>query len=197
MTVSSTIEQKWVHIHYEDELLKKMHLSIIGSGGSLPSFCESKERLLSQLAEMEATGARQWALKKIASQPVLSKQLEKSLYERSVSRATVEQIISDFKRLGYLNDEEWIASFVRVQKLKKVGPQMIVQKLKMKGAPEELIAPHMEDNSTKERIKELLATKYAKRDLSDYKERQKVVASLARKGYSFEDVFQVIEQQQM
>lgn len=194
MTVTSNLVQKWVHIHYKDELLKKMHLSIIGKGGNLPTFSESEEHLLGLLDQMEASGARQWALKKIAAQPVLSQQLEKSLRERGVSPSTIEQIISDFKRVGYLNDEEWIASFVRVQKMKRVGPQMIVQKLKMKGVPAELIAPYMEDDSTKERIKELLKSKYARRDLTDYKEKQKVVASLARKGYSFEDVFQVIEQ---
>jgi len=45
-----------------------------------------------------------------------------------------------------------------------------------------------------EAIEHLLKTRYCSKDLSDSKIRRKVIASLARKGYSFDQIQAVIRQ---
>ena len=66
----------------------------------------------------------------------------------------------------------------------------------MKGFSPEKIAQWLtqqsEGYSDLEAIQKLLNTKYAKRKLSDYKEKGKVISSLVRKGFALEDVLKAI-----
>lgn len=191
MTVSCELEYDWILVKLDGELFRKLHVSIVGKKPEIPFHAE-EESLTSLIAKLETAGARQYALRKVAAQAVLSMQLRDSLKERGISTQIIQPIIDEFQRNGYINDEDWIASFVRVQKAKKAGPQMIFQKLRMKGVPEELIEPFMEEDSPQERLKTLIQTKYANRDLSQYKEKQKVVAALVRKGYALDDILNVL-----
>jgi regulatory protein len=91
--------------------------------------------------------------------------------------------------LGFLNDDEWTASFVRGQSNRKVGPRAIAQKLASKGVRGEKLEQALENSwnpsEQKALITSLLKSRYAKKNLSDFKERQKVIASLMRKGFDF------------
>lgn len=190
MLITLELDQKWLCISCDGELVRKLHLSITGSKPQLPRQTASLEELQQTINQLERKGARQFALKKVAAQAVLSHQLDEALKQRGVSSLVVREILIDFESHGYLNDAEWIASFIRIQKQKRMGAQVIAQKLRMKGVAEEQYKHLLEDDNPQERIQELLASKYAKRNLKDFKERQKVIASLARKGYAFEDILE-------
>jgi regulatory protein len=191
MTVTCEVEYKWVIIKLDGELFRKLHVSIIGDEPALPQEAD-EESLASHITRLEIYGARQYALRKVAAQAMLSMQLRDALEERGVVSEIIEPILTEFVNSGYLNDEDWIASYIRVQKAKKAGPQAIFQKLRMKGVPEKLISPHLTQDNPQDRIRELLASKYSGRNLGDFKERQKVIAALARKGYSFDDILNVL-----
>lgn len=191
MSVTCEIEYKWVLIKLDGELFRKLHVSIIGSAPELPAEAD-EETLAAHITRLETHGSRQYALRKVAAQAMLSMQLRDALKERGVKPQIIAPIIDEFQQSGYLNDDDWIASYVRVQKLKKAGPQAIFQKLRMKGVPEELVKSHLQEDNPQDRIKQLIATKYSGRNLDDYKERQKVIAALARKGYSFDDILNVL-----
>lgn len=141
--------------------------------------------------------AMTYALKRLSvkSQPAI--ELRKKLKDRQVQDDIIDRIIEECQRLGYLNDEEWIQSFIRRQMARNLGPQAIEIKLRAKGICKEEYRNFLSalDNSElqEQRIHHLLETRYRSRDLTDIKSREKVIASLMRKGFSFHEIQNVIK----
>lgn len=129
-------------------------------------------------------------------QAVLSHQLAAALRRRLFSEETIERIVQELTALGVLNDEEWTASFVRFQSRRKMGPRAIAQKLASKGVRGESLDKAVEEarlgGDQKETILQLLETRYCKRNLSDPKERKKVIASLVRRGFDLPLIFSTL-----
>ncbi len=50
-----------------------------------------------------------------------------------------------------------------------------------------------EEDNSKSSIEKLLDSRYRSRDLSDRKERDKVIAGLMRKGHDLKDIFEVLK----
>lgn len=146
--------------------------------------------------EVEYRAARSYALRRISKQALPTKSLVRSLERRGISPETIQRVIVDFETHGFLNDLEWSKSFVRTQRAKKVGPRAIAQKLAAKGFGREEIAKVVQEDDTAESqsvaIAALLATRYRARDLSDYKERGKVIASLMRRGFDFDEIMRIV-----
>lgn len=120
------------------------------------------------------------------SRELLEKMLKKG-YARDESESAIKRCIE----LGYINDIEDGRRFIAARLRRGYGFRRVYQALKVKAkfTREEMdqFEPPKEIDPL-ERIKELLTKKYVSRDLSDYKERQKVSASLARRGFDFQDI---------
>lgn len=153
----------------------------------------------SQLEElfsaMEKRQARQFVLKRLAIKSYATAELRQKLEERLVSAEVIEAVIDEFEQLGYLNDREWIAAFLR-QKSRE-GPRLLAAKLRAKGLPEEMIfealASHKNPAEEQNQLLSLLKTRYRTKNLTDFKEKQKVIASLARKGFDISSIKQAID----
>lgn len=135
------------------------------------------------------------AYKKLAMRSYYSKEMEDLLIEKGADEATTEQVIKELTKLGYLNDEEWIQGAIRVFCARKYGPKRIAYKLQQKGVPPEEFIPFLEavQHSQAEALVNLLQTRYKNRDFLDYKEQQKIIASLARKGYDFSHIMDALK----
>lgn len=147
---------------------------------------------IEQFEILEKKKVKAFVYRKLAQKNHCSHELQKKLKECLVPKSIADAMIEECENLGYINDEDWLKSFIRGAKTKKVGPAFIMQKLMMKGFDKETAAAALKEEDLPrdriERIKKLLQTRYRSRDLTDYKEKQKVIASLARKGFSFEDI---------
>jgi regulatory protein len=145
---------------------------------------------------IEYQQAKKYALKRLSLQPMLSTTLSRSLKKRLVSEPVIQTIIQECRELGILNDEEWAASFVRGQTNRKTGPRAIAQKLASKGIRGEQLEKALEGAWDGEKqkgcIESLLKSRYGKRNLADYKERQKVISSLVRKGFDLSIVLECL-----
>ena len=154
--------------------LYQIHVFLLRDGGTV--FCALEYRM-----------AKLYALRRLSAQSLPSTTLARALRQRLVTEETIERLNEELKQQGYLNDEEWTASYVRGQIARKRGPKAIVQKLAHKGISEEQAHSALESASgadqQKQAIAKLIQTRYASRNLSDFKERQKVIASLARRGF--------------
>lgn len=141
---------------------------------------------------MEYKEARQYAIRRLAAKSYSSGELAQLFKRRLIPEDIAQRVIEEFQRLGYINDTEWIASFVRSQWARNTGPKAIVMKLRAKGVSEDVAEDAVQKVSNgdaqQEKIRGLISTKYRTRDLSDFKDRQKVIASLLRKGFDYEDV---------
>jgi regulatory protein len=129
---------------------------------------------------------KQYVLRRLAAQNYHSNQLKKLLAERCVQVSTINRVVADCLGWGYLNDAAWLESFVR-SRLKRQGAQAILSKLYAKGIPLDTARAEIEKwqnpDQEAEAISKLLRTRFRSKNLQDRKERQKVIASLMRKGF--------------
>lgn len=185
-----------ITICVDDEPWKDVNTKIFGRDFSLPA-CETQEALQERLQALEYAKAKKYAIDCLAKRSYPTTQLRKLLEKNLVSVETIQALLKEFVRLGYLNDEEWIERFVKAQINKHQGPQAILYKLMNKGIStkeaEKWIEKLCNSRESNNSLQHLLRTKYKNRNLSDYKERQKVFASLARKGFDIEDIKSVLE----
>lgn len=139
--------------------------------------------------------AKRLAYRKLAMRSFYSKELAEQLIERGATSDVAQTVIKELTTLGYLNDREWIEGTIRSLLRRKYGPKAIAYKLSMKGIPEDEFSEFIEKTAENqsEQITLLLESKYRLRDLTDFKERQKVIAAVLRKGFSLSEVIKVIE----
>lgn len=191
---------EWVSENYslltlmvDGEAWRKVHSGIFGRKPKEISLCQSLEELEAQFSTMEYQGAKAFVFKRLSLKPYLTSELERCLEERLVSTETIQRIIAECARHGFLNDQEWLENYVRRLITRNQGPMAIVMKLKAKGISQKVAESLLEGFETdhKQRIQHLLDTRYRNRDLSDFHTREKVIASLIRKGFSFSDIKEV------
>jgi regulatory protein len=120
---------------------------------------------------------------------MLRKKIVSKEYPEDIADMVLERCIER----GYLNDKTWAESYIRIQQRKHYGKKRIVQGLKHKGIAIEIIEQLEEMfGDGREEIRYLLEKKYAAIDCSDYKQRNKVVAALMRRGFSSDIIFDMM-----
>jgi regulatory protein len=182
-------------ITWEGEPWRNVHTAIFGRKPIFPQ-CSTLDEFEQEFTKIEYKLAKAYAFRRLAAMSMLSTSLAKSLRTRFVSQDVTDRIINELVALGYLNDQEWTNRFVRVQTQKKMGFRGIAAKLASKGISAELFEEYTCDVSCEKDqralIQELLANKYRSRNVSDFRERQKVVAALVRRGFEANEVLDVL-----
>lgn len=181
----------------DEDPWKEIHTTIFGRKPSLPQRCNSQEEFEEQFSILEYKASLQYALKRLSMKTHSSAELKKNLVQRCVAEDTATKVIDECMRLGYLNDQVWMEGYVRGLLSKKLGPQAIIFKLRLKGVQEDVARGVLEQfdsgDAPKRRIEGLLQSKYRSKDLTDFKSREKVIASLMRKGFSFDDIREAMQ----
>jgi regulatory protein len=185
----STSNQGLLTIFCDGEEWGEVHPSIFGRKPPLPKEAASLEEFNRLFLALEYRQAKQYAARRLAAQSLPSATLRRSLQKCLVSEATIERVIQELTLLGYLNDQEWAANFARVQAARRVGPRVIARKLASKG----IRGSFASEEGQKEAIQHLLQTRYRRRDLSDFREKQKVIASLMRRGFDLDAILSILE----
>lgn len=96
----------------------------------------------------------------------------------------IEEILVDFIEKGYINDHDWLLSFIRSEESKGRGPMAISQKLRQKGYPREEIESAMPRNGSS---REALDLAFAKKTRK-FSDRNKIINSLLRLGFAWDDI---------
>ena len=146
------------------------------------------------MSEAEFRRAQLFMARSLAKKEQSTQQIEKKLKERGFSEEIRKRVIEDFQKMGYLDDERWLQNRLSMLKSAKKGPRMISQKLLLEGASrEEAKCAKMSAQEEESIIQDLLKTRYARRNLKDRKERDKVIASLCRRGFSLSAILKSID----
>lgn len=183
-------------IFLDDELWSHIHIFVFGKKPSFPDTVNSLEEWQAFFDEAEYRYAKNYVLRRLSAQNYYSGRLEKLLHDRLIRSHTVVNVLNWARSLGYLNDRAWLDAFIRAH-VKRHSFRAIIAKLRTKGVPPEEIRELVEERRVSEEeeqaIRHLIQTRYRNRDFRDFKERQKVAAALARKGYSFELIRSALE----
>ncbi len=123
------------------------------------------------------------ALKILSRRRRSAHELKLKLKEKGFSPEEISEAVKKCIERGFLNDADYIADFINGQKNKGVGPYLIRMKLKMKfNLSEEKIPPieaSLDIALKKPKYQRLLKTREGK---------QKLIASLMRKGFNLDEI---------
>lgn len=186
-----------MEIYVDEELWRDVHNSIFGRKPALPRHVSTLEELSVWFEKEELRLVKQYVLKRISIKNYHSLELYHNLAERLVSEHNAKSVIQEFKRLGYINDNDWMESFIKGQMNKKMGPRAILMKIRSKGIPIEAATQFMDQYDSPElrleRLEALIGRRYRTRSLTEFSDRQKVIAALIRKGFQVEDIRKAIQ----
>jgi len=184
-------------IFVDGQLWKTVSTAIFGYQINLPDKCTDIIELERLFSLLEYQQAHHYALKLLSNKSFLTADLRRALKTKQISTETIDRVIGECSRHGYLNDHAWAQGVIRQHLARKDGPQKIARKLLAKGLSYDEVSQLLEDECDKQTQQQLifrmLETRYRNRNLKDFRERQKVIAALIRKGFSMEDILSVFD----
>ena len=119
-----------------------------------------------------------------------SKKVEKE--EKSELKDQIEEVVQVFIDNKYLSNERYTEAKTRSLINRKNGPKKIEQELKMKGISESLIKQYLSENEDK-LSEEILKLKEKYGSIEDQKEKQKIYRRLLYKGYTYDQVNEILK----
>lgn len=124
-------------------------------------------------------------------------QLRTKLKQGGYTEEIAEEAIRYVKSFGYVNDAEYVRSFIDSRKEKK-SKKEIYAALKQKGVASEVIEHVFEEldygeEDSRRAIEALIRKKNYHPETADLKEKQKMMGYLMRKGFRYEDVTNVLQ----
>ena len=121
----------------------------------------------------------------MAKKAYFSKELDRKLREKGYPEKEILPLLKELKAQGWLNDEDLASRYIERLKAKGYGPRVIALKLREKAGPMEVSIEESKDAALA-----LIEKKY-RRDLPEKKE--KVIAALMRRGFSYELIKNLLE----
>ena len=123
-------------------------------------------------------------------------QLRTKLKQGGYPDEAVEEAIRYVKSFGYINDAEYVRSFIDSRKEKK-SKKEIYAALKQKGVDSDIIEQVFEEmdygeEDSRQAIEALMRKRNYNPDSADLKEKQKLMGYLMRKGFRYEEVTSVL-----
>ena len=132
----------------------------------------------------------------LAARDMTEAQVEKKLLTAGYPEETVARVMEMLTRYDFVSDERYAERYVSGRSA-RYGRGRIMRELRVKGVPEETARealeslPEEDERETALRQAQKLC---ARRDLSDPDERRKAAAALARRGFSWDIVSDVLRE---
>jgi regulatory protein len=128
------------------------------------------------------------ALQKLSRRSYLCAEMRQILEEKEFSAEEITSTLGQLQEMGYLNDREWVESAIRREIRAQHGPGFIRQKLRFKGAPMDLVEECLPVVYPEELQLEIIQALKIK---LKSKEKQKLIASIARRGFQLSEILKV------
>lgn len=175
-------------IYIHSEIIRKYN---VAKGMELSE--EEADRLI---YENDLRRARERALYLMESRDHSYRELFDKL-EKNYSEDICFEVCNRLAEIGVINDRRYAEKLCRqLYEVKKLGRYRVKQEMRLKGLSSEIIEEAMENFSEEdepfERLEKLVEQKY-ERYLTDRKGVEKVKNALARKGYSFGEIKEVLD----
>lgn len=125
-------------------------------------------------------------------------QLRQKLLEAEFTPEITEQAVDYVKSFGYIDDERYVRNYIAYRSVSKSRRQIEQELLFRKGVSQELIQKVYEDTEPADEramIRRQLEKKHYSASECDDKQRQKLVASLLRKGFHMGDILAVMKEE--
>lgn len=185
-----------LHLYWKDEWVKTIYKPLLFKCLSQLSACREKEEFTSLLHEMECKAAKEEGIRLLARKGYFAAELKQKLLCKLLSEEAVDQAMAFFQQKGYVQDCKRAEAVVRKELEKGKGPQFISQLLKHKKVSSDelmrlkpLIAE--EEQSALRRFLQKKSEKLARLD------RNKLIAYLLRRGFTYDAIDSVLGRQDL
>ncbi len=184
-------------IMIDEEPWRRVHRGIFGRFPKFTSTTTSD--LEEEFSRKERRLAKGFTIKRLMVKNYHSQELSNLLKERLINQTLINEIIAEYEEFGYIDDQDWIDGMLRREMSHQAGPKQVIWKIRNKGVKEDDLEEKIREQypleTQVEQITTLIAKKYHKKNLEDYKDRQKVIAAMARRGFDFEAIQQALSAQ--
>lgn len=119
------------------------------------------------------------------------KELGDTLRQAGFRNGCVDRVLARLREVGYVDDTAFTSAWIKHRTAGGYGENRIRQELRMKGIDEETIREALDaqpEEEPKNAAYEAAVKAARGKDLSSYKDRQKVKAALARRGFDFDSI---------
>lgn len=151
----------------------------------------------SQEPAAELKKAKIKALKLLERMDRTEAQLREKLLQAEFAPELVDQAVEYVKHYGYLDDERYVRNYIEYRKDQKSRRQIEQELQYRKGVSPELVREvyeKLEPADEKLLIRAYLRKKQYDAETCEEKQRQKLIAALARKGFRVGDILSVLRE---
>ena len=126
----------------------------------------------------------------LSRRPYSMHEFKAKLSDKGFDDVIVDAIADEFLELGYLDDLEYAKMYVEDARMKMKGDKKIAYELSLKGVSERITREALDtcEEVPLDEIANIINTKYALMNITDYKIKQKITAYLASRGFSFSTI---------
>ena len=160
--------------------------------------CE-QEDFLQRVRPLQYPRALNHAVAMLARRPCSTGEIRSRLIRLRYTEEVAELVLYKLDKEKLLDDQDFCLQWIRSRTARRYGPAVIRRELRMKGIPESMIEEALEQAGQPEEEEDnalVLARKAWSRIRPSgdvRKDRQKVIASLVRKGYDWDTARSVCE----
>ncbi|GHU63844.1 regulatory protein RecX [Clostridia bacterium] len=150
------------------------------------------QEIVSELLEKKA---KVKVITLLAKQDYTEKELRNKLLSAFYPEQVIQKLLMEMKQRGYVDDLRYAQHYIE-QKSSKMSKLKLQIQLRNKGIEKEIFSSLLEEQNIDEaeQIKKYIESKFRNVSLQDRKEKYKVYQFFARKGYSSEEIFRVLEE---
>lgn len=131
----------------------------------------------------------------LARRPRSERELHNYLVRKKTDIESIEKILNRLSINGYVNDQDFARRWVENRRLlKPISTRKLHLELKQKRIAEDIIQAVLADDETDEKdvLRKLIARK---RTQTRYQDKIKLMQYLARQGYNYDDIKQVLSEE--
>lgn len=211
--VSPQKRKKRVNIFIDEKFAFGASLEILAKYNLQVGQKLSQEEIEKIIKEGEFQKVYDKALRFLSYRPRSEKEIKDYFYKKGVGEETQKLVLKKLKKTGLLDDKEFALWWIEQRMtFRPSGKRLLEQELRKKGINREIIEEILEEIFKKERETQgaiagrlypsfelKLALKVAKKKLPTYRKlpflefRQKMTSFLARRGFSWEVIKEVID----
>ncbi|MCR5295631.1 MAG: recombination regulator RecX [Lachnospiraceae bacterium] len=148
------------------------------------------------MAETELARAKKKAMNLLIDMDRTEKELHDKLIRAGFTEEASAEALQYVKSYGYIDDVRYAGHYLEVNRTRKSRKRLRFD-LEKKGISREILDEiffHTDDIDEKEQIRKLVEKKRKTLDLADPRQKNRLLAFLARRGYGSSDILQVIEE---
>jgi len=127
------------------------------------------------------------------------KELYDKLYSKDYPDEICVKIIEYLEELSYIDDQDYAERYAKdAHNLKKIGVMRIKRELVGKGIDIEIINNLFDelDLDFEKSLASIIDIKSQRSDLTDYKEKRRLIAHLMRRGYTYSEISAVLSKKE-